>query len=113
MRAWGKIETGMVATISTAHISKPELDILNDVYEHQTKTIEDPKHWINDLVWASHPYGYMVSGYGLRQIIKENKDVPEFLLEAAQLATDLDLAWLVYDEDGEEVEEMKNYYTED
>lgn len=113
MRKWGRVEIGTVATISTAHISQDELDILNDVHEHRTREIDDPDHWINDLVWASHPYGYMVTTPGLIRRAKEKPDeTPRFLIEAAELASDLGLAWIVYDQDGETIEGMTNYYDE-
>ena len=113
MKKWGRVEIGTVVTLSTAHIGRDELDLLNDVYEHQTKTINDPDHWIQDLVWASHPYGYMVSCTGLiRRADEKTKETPAFLMEAAELARDLKLAWIVYDQDGDTLEEMTNYYDE-
>jgi len=113
MREWGSIETGTVATISTAHLPKDALDLLNAVHGEKTQEIDDPNHWVNHLVWASHPYGYMVTGSTLRSLLENKKeDTPEFLLEAAQLATDLNLAWLNYDEDAMETEGLKDYYNE-
>ena len=113
MKKWGRVEVATVATISTAHISQAELDILNDVYEHRTKEIEDPDHWINDLTWASHPYGYMVTTVGLIRRAKEKpEDTPRFLIEAAEFASDLGLAWIIYDRDGDSIDEMTNYYDE-
>lgn len=111
MKKWGRIETATIATISTAHISREDLDLLNDVYEHRTKEIDDPDHWISDLNWASYPYGYIVNAHGLIRRLEEKKDqTPAFLLEAAEMARDLKLAWIVYDEDGDTLEEMTNYY---
>ena len=113
MKQWGRIETGTVATISTAHIGREELDLLNDVYKYRTKEIDDNDHWIADLNWASYHYGYMVSAPGVIRRAKENpEETPAFLLEAAELARDLELAWIVYDEDGDTLESMTNYYDE-
>lgn len=113
MREWGKLETGTVVTISTAHITKDALDLLNAVHREQSREVEDPRHWINDLVWGVHPYGFMVTGHGLRRRLEEEKDgTPEFLLKAGELASDLKLAWLVYDEDGDTIEGIPDYYNE-
>ena len=55
----------------------------------------------------------MVSAPGVIRRAKENpEETPAFLLEAAELARDLELAWIVYDEDGDTLESMTNYYDE-
>ena len=113
MRNWGRMETGTVVTISTAHLPREALDLLNSVYKEQSKEIKDDDHWINDLVWASYAYGYMVTGSSLRRRLEDKREsTPEFLLEAGVLAKDLNLAWLVYDEDAMETEGLKDYYNE-
>lgn len=111
MKKWGSIEMGSVATVSTAHIPQQHMDLLGAVLDDRSRTIEDPDHWINDIVWASHPYGWLMTTPSLiRRSQEKDKDTPNFLIEAAQLANDLNLAWIVYDQDGDVVEGLTNYH---
>lgn len=110
MTNWGRIEVGTVATISTAHIPPDAAELLEAVHHDRSREVADPSHWINSLQWGSTLYAFMVHGHGLRRLITESVEgTPDFLLEAARLATDLNLAWLCYDQDGDEVEGMTSY----
>ena len=110
MRSWGEIETGTIVTLSTAHIDPDSLKALDHVVRQGGRPSHSMK-WTKSLHWGVSEYGYFVNGYGLREILKDgSKDqYPEFLQEASQLAADLQITWLYYDQDGEEIAGMVSY----
>ena len=113
MKAWGKIELGSVATISTAHIPQDDLELLEAVLDKKSKIIEDREHWIHRLQWSTFDYGFMLGGWGIKNMLEEYRaSMPQFLVEAAELARDLNLTWIVYDSDGITVDGMTDWHEE-
>ena len=110
MRSWGEIETGTIVTLSTAHIDPDSLKALDHVVRQEGQP-SHPTKWTKSLHWGASEYGYFVNGHGLREILKDaaKDQYPEFLQEAAKLATDLQITWLYYDQDGEEIAGMVSY----
>ena len=108
MKNWGKVETGVILTISTYHMPKDALETLNDYYSERRIDL-DMDHWAKALNWASDEYGYAITASSLREHAKNGTDKQTFLLEAAELARDFGAQWIMFDRDAQTVEGMTEY----
>lgn len=110
MKAWGRIEVSTIATLSTGHIPSQDRDIIEDAIANDNSDAYEHTHWVRDLTWISYKYGYLVSGTSLRRVKKENPDsLPDHFKEMAQMAEDLNLGWILFDVDGDIVDELVNF----
>lgn len=108
MKNWGKVETGVILTISTYHMPKDALDTLNEF--HSERRIDlDMDHWAKALNWANSDYGYAITAHSLREHVENGRDKQPFILETAELARDFGAQWVMFDRDAGIVEGMTSY----
>lgn len=107
MKHWGRVEIGMIATVSTAHLPPAALASLE---EHSKSPNLTPEHeWYSRVHIASSRYGYGLNASSLANFVDGESDVPPFLRETSRLCSELNLAWIFFDQDADEIDGLPAY----
>lgn len=108
MKKWGRVETGVILTISMFHMPSEALDTLNGYYAERALDLGED-HWARNMSWLRHEFGFGASARSLDRYAASVTEMPPFLSEARELAADFGAEWILFDRDADVVEGMTQY----
>lgn len=111
MKNWGKVETGIVLTISINHLPEKAIEDLAAVHDEKCANRRyDSDHWTKRLTWMTFDYGFGVSAGSLAINAKDHAGEHPFLDDLHEFAKDFDASWIVFDQDGDAIEGLRDFH---